>query len=126
MVKVDQITICNRTIPLAFDTAALLAIEKEGSTLGAVIEAISEAPHTAARMDLVLRCAACGEKHAATGTPIDADWLGKHTSPLDLEQLAVAAVGNIMTNMRGEKSGAKKDAPVDVTLEELERKNVEG
>lgn len=126
MVKVDTITISGRTIPLAFDVAALLEVEEKHGSMDGLMDAIKAEEHAAAkRVELVMLLAERGEKHAPTGTPVTREWLKDYASPHDLGVLLAAAIKNASRNLSGEKSPGK-DKPIDVTLQEIESKNAPG
>ena len=127
MVKVDTVTLHGgRAVPLAFDVAALIELEEKYGSMDGAMDAINAPQHSAqARLDFVMIIARCGEKHAPTGTPVEDAWLMQHTAPHELAALLREAIRNAGKNLTGNDAPEKKRT-VDVTLEELERKNAPG
>lgn len=126
MIKIDSMVIDNRKINLAFDTAAMMATEERFGSMGGVIEAVNaEDKPLRAKLDFILICAAGGQRHKPMDKgELDEEWMLHHSAPHEMNRLLALAIENASVNMSGKERS--KDKPVDVVLEEIEGKNVQG
>lgn len=126
MIKIDSMVIDSRKINIAFDTAAMVATEERFGNVAKVAEAVNaEANPMRNKLDFIMICAEGGERHKPTNEgSVDDEWLMHHSAPHEINKLLALAIDNAGVNMTGKEK--KKDGPVDVVLEELEGKNVQG
>lgn len=125
MVKVASVTVDGRKIDLAFDTRALIDVEERYGSMQAVADAVNGGK-TMEQLELILILARGGDRRKPEDCcgDLTAEWLIDNAAPHEIKALYAAAISNITDNLTGRES-APEAGPVDVTLVELEGKNVQ-
>ena len=126
MIKIASMIINNRKINIAFDTAAMMATEERFGSVSTVTAAINaESNSLRNRLDFIRICADGGQRHKPTDEgAVDDEWLIHNSAPHEISKLLKLAIENAGVNMSGREP--RKEEPVDIVLEELEGKNVQG
>lgn len=113
------IDVAGRAIPLAFNLAAMDALEQQSGAPLNINETVKSLGDRSKLLDVVCILNACA---AEDGEAVSREWLKKHLYPGQLPAIQVAVLGAITEGMRMETETQDPDEEVDVVLEEIKKK----